>query len=100
MARGARHLGQCLSAATYLDRGFGRHASTDAGNSIGDGIERPLDRDVQCNEVVIEGYWLIGRGQLNAIGIGERGRDAECQCSRSLESDAVVDHVSSVARQP
>ena len=62
-----------LSAATDLDRGFSRQATTDAGNSIGDGIERTLNRDVQCDDVLIERDWLIGRDQLNAVGIGEHG---------------------------
>jgi hypothetical protein len=56
---GARHFGHCLSAATDLDRGFSRYATTDAGNSIGDGIERLLNRVIQRDDVLIEGERLI-----------------------------------------
>ena len=69
-----RHFGHRLSAATDLDRGFNWHATTDARNSIGDGIEGPRNRDVQCDGVLTEGDWLIGRDQFDAVGIGERGR--------------------------
>ena len=72
-----------------------RHATTDAGNSIGDGIERPRNRDVQHDDVLIEGDWLIGGDQLNAVGIGERVATLSADASRSLESDAVSGHTSS-----
>ena len=92
------HLGPVLwLAASDLDRGSRRQSTSDAGDSIGYGVERALDRDVQRHRAVVNDDGLIGRDQLDAVGVGERRSDANGEGGRSLESHAISGHVSSVA---
>jgi hypothetical protein len=90
---------QVRSFASDLDRRAVGQLVADGGDGNGYGVAVAFYRDVEFYFGLVEYRWLPRRGQLNAVGVCERGGDTYGERCGALESDSVDGHSSSVPHQ-